>query len=46
MTTEQDLIDQLTATGDYKVIRRLKAVDRYHDDTPRGRERFPLSRSG
>jgi len=33
MTTEQDLIDQLTATGDYKVIRRLKAVDRYHDDT-------------
>ena len=33
MTTEQDLIDQLTATGDYKVIRRLKPVDRYHDDT-------------
>jgi len=33
MTTEQNLIDQLTATGDYKVIRRLKPVDRYHDDT-------------
>ena len=33
MTTEQDLIDQLTATGDYKVIRRLKPVDRYHDDS-------------
>ena len=33
MTTEQELIDQLTATGDYKVIRRLKPVDQYHDDT-------------
>jgi len=33
MTTEQDLIDQLTATGDYKVIRRLKPVDHYHEDT-------------
>jgi DNA polymerase-3 subunit epsilon len=33
MTTEQDLIEQLTATGDYKVIRRLKPVDQYHDDT-------------
>ena len=33
MMTEQELIDQLTATGDYKVIRRLKPVDRYHDDT-------------
>jgi len=33
MTTEQDLIDQLTATGDYKVIRRLKPVDQYHDDS-------------
>jgi len=33
MTTQQDLIDQLTASGDYKVIRRLKLVDRYHDDT-------------
>lgn len=33
MITEQDLIDQLTATGDYKVIRRLKPVTRYHDDT-------------
>ena len=33
MTTEQNLIDQLTATGDYRVIRRLKPVDRYHDDT-------------
>jgi DNA polymerase-3 subunit epsilon len=33
MTTEQNLIDQLTATGDYKVIRRLKPVDRYHDDS-------------
>ncbi len=32
MTTEQNLIDQLTATGDYKVIRRLKPVERYHDD--------------
>ena len=32
MTTEQELIDQLTATGDYKVIRRLKPVDQYHDD--------------
>lgn len=33
MTTEQNLIDQLTATGDYRVIRRLKPVERYHDDT-------------
>ncbi len=33
MSTEQDLIDQLTATGDYKVIRRLKPVERYHEDT-------------
>ena len=33
MTTEQNLIDQLTATGDYKVIRRLKPVERYHDDS-------------
>ena len=33
MTTEQNLIDQLTATGDYKVIRRLKPVDQYHDDS-------------
>lgn len=33
MTTGQDLIDQLTATGDYKVIRRLKPVDRYHQDS-------------
>ena len=33
MTTEQILIDQLTATGDYKVIRRLKPVDQYHDDS-------------
>ena len=33
MTTEQDLIDQITATGDYRVIRRLKPVDRYHDDS-------------
>ena len=33
MTTEQNLIDQLTATGDYKVIRRLKPVARYHDDS-------------
>jgi hypothetical protein len=33
MMTELDLINQLTATGDYKVIRRLKPVDRYHDDT-------------
>ena len=33
MTTEQDLIDQLTATGDYKVIRRLKPVEHYHVDS-------------
>ena len=33
MATEQNLIDQLTATGDYRVIRRLKPVERYHDDT-------------
>ena len=33
MTTKQNLIDQLTATGDYKVIRRLKPVDQYHDDS-------------
>ncbi|VAW76430.1 hypothetical protein MNBD_GAMMA14-2227 [hydrothermal vent metagenome] len=33
MTTNQNLIDQLTATGDYKVIRRLKPVDQYHEDT-------------
>jgi len=33
MTTEQNLIDQLTATGDYKVIRRLKPVERYHEDS-------------
>ena len=33
MTTEQKLIDQLTATGGYKVIRRLKPVVQYHDDT-------------
>ena len=32
MTIEQNLINQLTATGDYKVIRRLKPVDQYHDD--------------
>jgi len=34
MTASQDLIDQLTATGDFKVIRRLKPVDRYHADDP------------
>ena len=33
MPIEQNLIDQLTATGDYKVIRRLKPVVQYHDDT-------------
>ena len=33
MTTNQNLIDQLTATGDYKVIRRLKPIDQYHEDT-------------
>ncbi len=33
MTHVQDLIDQLTATGDYKVIRRLGPVERYHEDT-------------
>lgn len=33
MTNNQDLIDQLTATGDYKVIRRLQPVDQYHEDT-------------
>ena len=38
MTTEQNLIDQLTATGDYKVIRRLKPVDQYHDDS--GAEKY------
>ena len=32
MTSEQDLIDQLTATGDYRVIRRLKPVEKYHDE--------------
>ncbi len=32
MTNEQNLIEQLTATGDYRVIRRLKAVDRHHED--------------
>jgi DNA polymerase-3 subunit epsilon len=34
MTSAQDLIEQLTATGDYKVIRRLQPVDHYHDDNP------------
>jgi DNA polymerase-3 subunit epsilon len=34
MTTTQNLIDQLTATGDYKVIRRLGTVDRYEEDDP------------
>ena len=29
MTNPKDLIDQLTATGDYKVIRRLKPVERH-----------------
>jgi len=38
MTSEQDLIEQLTATGDYQVIRRLKPVDRYHEDS--GAETF------
>lgn len=33
MSTEQNLIDQLTAAGDYKVIRRLKPVDQYTDDS-------------
>lgn len=33
MTDTKTLIDQLTATGDYKVIRRLKPVERYCDDT-------------
>ena len=33
MTTTQTLIDQLTASGDYKVIRRLKPVAQYHEDT-------------
>ena len=28
----QDLIEQITATGDYKVIRRLQPVDRYCED--------------
>jgi DNA polymerase-3 subunit epsilon len=32
MTTDQKLIDQLTSTGDYRVIRRLKPVDHYHED--------------
>jgi len=32
MTTEQQLIDQLTSSGDYKVIRRLKPVDHYNED--------------
>ncbi len=31
MNTAQDLIEQLTATGDYKVIRRLQPVDCYHN---------------
>ncbi len=31
MSSTQDLIDQLTATGDYKVIRRLHSVDHYHE---------------
>lgn len=33
MATDQDLIDQLTATGDYRVLRRLKPVAQYHEDT-------------
>jgi DNA polymerase-3 subunit epsilon len=32
MTIEQNLIDQLTATGNYMVIRRLKPVEQYHED--------------
>ncbi len=33
MSNQQPLIDQLTASGDYKVIRRLKPVERYHEDS-------------
>jgi DNA polymerase-3 subunit epsilon len=33
MSSEQDLIDRLHATGDYKIIRRLKPVEHYHQDT-------------
>ena len=33
-TEEQEIIDRLTATGDYKVIKRFHAVERYNDDNP------------
>ncbi|MDT8387322.1 MAG: 3'-5' exonuclease [Thiogranum sp.] len=32
MATHQDLIETLTATGNYKVIRRLEPVAYYHED--------------
>lgn len=34
MPTEQELIDQLTATGNYRVIKRLEPADHYHTDPP------------
>jgi DNA polymerase-3 subunit epsilon len=33
MATNQACIDQLTASGDYKVIRRLEPIDQYHADS-------------
>lgn len=42
MTNAQQLIDQLTATGDYKVIRRLQPVDQYHTDNPAFEKRIGL----
>ena len=42
MTSPQALIEQLTATGDYRVLRRLQPVDRYHDDNPAIEKRIGL----
>ncbi|MFN2339486.1 MAG: exonuclease domain-containing protein [Gammaproteobacteria bacterium] len=33
MATNQACIDQLTASGDYRIIRRLEPADRYHADS-------------
>jgi DNA polymerase III subunit epsilon len=33
MATNQACIEQLTASGDYRIIRRLEPVDRYHADS-------------
>jgi DNA polymerase-3 subunit epsilon len=37
MATQQECIDRLTASGDYRVIRRLEPVDRYHADNGTGK---------